>query len=205
MPEPPVPPTSENPAGYVQLQMVWPLARLDEPPQPRLPIGYTLRTYRPGDESRFYEIMALAGWPGWDDARLAPWLARIPPESWFFAVHTASGQPVATAMGLHDHTPQHPFGGELGWVAADPAHTGRGLGLAVSSAVTRRLIHAGYRHIHLYTEHWRLAALRSYLKLGYAPLLYLPEMEARWQALCARLEWPFTPQAWREAYPRPSP
>ena len=113
------------------------------------------------------------------------------------AIHDASGGIVATAMGLHDHTPDHPFGGELGWLASDPAHRGRGLGLAVSAAVTQRLIEAGYRNIHLYTEHWRLAALKTYLKLGYVPFLYLPEMPERWRVICEKVGWPFKPEEWR--------
>ncbi|MCB0151348.1 MAG: GNAT family N-acetyltransferase [Caldilinea sp.] len=182
---------------YLQLQMVWPDHLLDQPPVVRVAPGYHLRTYRPGDEPRFYEVMALAGWPGWDDERLRPWIARIPPGSWFMAVHTASDTIVATAMGLHDHSDDHPFGGELGWVAADPAHTGQGLGLAVSAAVTVRLLAAGYRNVHLYTEHWRLAAIKSYFKLGYVPFLYAPEMAQRWRALSLELGWPYTPEAWR--------
>jgi len=186
---------NEN-GSYTQLQMIWPKHRLVAPPAIRLHAGYSLRTYRPGDEARFYEVMKLAGWPGWNDQKLEPWLARIPPASWFMAVHEESGVIVATAMGLHDHQELHPFGGELGWVAGDPAHAGRGLGMAVSAAVTVRLIDAGYRHIHLYTEHWRLAALKTYLKLGYVPFLYIPEMTERWRTICTQLEWPFTSEMW---------
>jgi mycothiol synthase len=183
--------------AYLQLQMVWPEHLLDHPPAVQAADGYHLRTYRRGDESRFYAVMALAGWPGWDDAKLKLWIARIPPGSWFMAVHTASDQIVATAMGLHDHSDQHPFGGELGWVASDPAHRGNGLGASVCAAVTARLLAAGYHNVHLYTEHWRLPAIKSYLKLGYVPYLYAPEMFARWQEVCAALDWPYTPEVWR--------
>ena len=182
---------------YTQLQMVWPLHLLNRPPVVQLPPGYALRTYQPGDEARFYQVMALAGWPGWDEVKLQPWLARIPPASWFMAIHAASGEMVATAMGLHDHSPTHPFGGELGWVASDPAHAGQGLGLAVCAAVTARLLAAGYENIHLYSEDWRLAALKTYLKLGYTPFLFAPEMVERWRVICAQLGWPFTPEQWR--------
>ena len=190
---------SEN-ESYPQLQMVWPRYLADSPPPVQLPPGYRLRTYRPGDEPRFFEVMELAGWPGWNEETLRPWLARVLPEGWFFAIHEESDMIVATAMGVHSHTDLHPFGGELGWVAADPAHTGQGLGMAVSAAVTARLIGAGYRNIHLYTEHWRLAALKSYLKLGYVPFLYTPEMPALWQTICEQLQWPFEPDAWRAQY-----
>jgi mycothiol synthase len=182
---------------YKQLQMVWPEPLLANPPVVRLPPGYTLRTYRRGDEARFYKLMELAGWSGWNDEKLRPWIARIPPECWFMATHEGSGEIVATAMGLHDHSDQHPFGGELGWVACDPAHRGKGLGMAVCAAVTARLIEAGYRDIHLYSEDWRLAGLKTYLKLGYIPFLYVPEMAEHWRAVCTQLGWAFTPEAWR--------
>lgn len=182
---------------YVQLQMIWPERLLARPPVVHPPAGYLLRTYRPGDEPRFFEVMALAGWPGWDDGKLHPWQARIPPDCWFMAVHEESGQIAATAMGLDDPSEQHPAGGELGWVAGDPAHAGRGLGLAVCAAVTARLIALGYRDIHLYTEHWRLAALKTYLELGYVPFLCTPEMPERWRAICEQLGWPFIPKTWR--------
>ena len=92
---------SEN-ESYTQLQMVWPEHLLDAPPAVGLPPGYTLRTYRQGDEPRFYEIMELAGWPGWDDEVLWPWLSKILPEGWFMAIHEESSQIVATAMALHN-------------------------------------------------------------------------------------------------------
>jgi len=187
---------SEN-ESYIQLQMVWPEHLLNAPPAVRLPLGYALRTYRRGDEARFYRIMELAGWPGWNDEKLRPWLSRIPPESWFMVVHEESNEIVATAMALYDHSELHPSGVELGWVAGDPAHADKGLGMAVCAAVTARLIEAGHRNIHLYTEHWRLPALKTYLKLGYVPFLHRPEMLERWRAICAQLQWPFTPEVWR--------
>ncbi len=182
---------------FVQLQMVWPADQMTTPPPVHLAPGYTLRPYRPGDEPRFYAVMAMAGFTGWDDEKLRPWIARILPDGWFMAVHTARDQIVATAMCLHDHTDLHPFGGELGWVAGDPAHTGHGLGRAVCAAVTARFIAAGYHNIHLYTEDWRLAALRTYFKLGYVPLLFAPDMPDRWRAVCAQLDWPYTPDQWQ--------
>jgi mycothiol synthase len=179
--------------------MIWPQGRLKSPPRAAALSGYHLRTDRPGDEPRFFELMALAGWPGWDAARLQPWLLRTVPGGWFMAVHAGSGEIAASCMALHDHTWLRPFCGELGWLACDPAHRGQGLGLALAAAVTRRFIQIGYRHIHLYTEHYRPAAIKTYLKLGYIPYLYAPGMAELWQEVCARLDLPFTPQAWASA------
>jgi len=185
---------NDNPV--VQLKMVWPENLLQNPPEVKLPAGYNLRTFQAGDEAQFYRLMELAGWPGWDAEQLRPWQEAGFEDCWFFAVETVSGKIVASAMGVHDPTDPNPEGSELGWVAGDPDHAGRGLGRAVCAAVTRRLIELGRRDIYLNTDDWRLPALKTYFKLGYVPLLFLPEMAERWQVICGQLDWPFTPEKW---------
>ena len=173
-----------------QLRMVWPAARLDSVPEPQPLAGYTTRNYRPGDEARFHELMERAGWPGWDGERLSYSLNRILPDGWFMAVHSKSAVIVASAMALHNYKGTFPFWGELGWLAADPAHSGHGLGMAVSACVVRRFVEAGYRRIHLHTEHYRLAAIKTYLKLGFAPWIDGAATEAQWAPVLDRLGWP---------------
>ena len=187
------------------LQMIWPWHLLNAPPPVALSPGYALRTYRPGDEPGFYELMARAGFPEWNDTYLTEWMGRILPESWFMAVQEDTGEIVATAMACHDHSEYHPFGGALGWVAGHPAHSGKGLGTTVSAAVTARLIDAGYRDIHLHTEDDRLAAVKIYLRLGYIPFLYAPGMEKRWQSIYRKLEWPAGTAVYPASYPAVSP
>jgi mycothiol synthase len=182
--------------SFVQLQMIWPRHRLGVAPDVPVAAGYGVRTYRPGDEARFYQVMDMSGFQAWNDEELKPWLAKILPDGWFFVVHQASNQIVATSMTTHNPTDLHPFGGELSWVASDPSHKGQGVGLAVCAAVTARFIAAGYRNIYLKTDDWRLPAIKTYLKLGYVPFLFTPEMEERWHKLCTQLDWPFTPEAW---------
>ena len=177
--------------------MIWPRDLLDAPPSVQPPAGYSLRTYRPGDEARFFEVMALAGWPGWDAETLHPWRERLLPAGWFMAVHDGSREIVATAMALRDCSEFGRQGGEVGWVACAPDHRGQGLGTVVSAAATARCLAEGYGDVHLYTEDRRLAALKIYLRLGYQPLLYAPDMADRWRAICAQLGWPFTPKKWR--------
>jgi mycothiol synthase len=136
----------------------------------------------------------LAGWAGWNEESLQPWLPRILPEGWFFAIHEARDEIVASAMALHSDV--FPHGGELGWLAGDPVHAGKGLGLTVSAAIVARFMEEGFHTIHLYTEGYRPAALKTYFKLGFVPLLYTPEMPDLWRAVCHQVEWPFTPEAW---------
>jgi len=179
-----------------QLQMIYPERMLNSPPTVEIPPGYCLRTYQSGDQTRFFEIMELAGWMGWNSEKLKPWLHRILPQGWFMAVENKTGQIAATCMATHDHTWQHPFCGELGWLGADPVHTGKSLGVVVASAVTKRFIEAEYRNIHLYTEHFRLAAIKIYFKLGYTPFIDYPNSLKTWKNVCKKISWPFTPNLW---------
>ena len=180
-----------------QLHMVWPEHFLNTPPPLQLPSGYSLRTYQPGDEPCFFKVMELAGWPGWNAEKPRPWRERILPHGWFIIVHNTNNGIVATAMAFRDRWEFRCQGGELGWVVCILGHRGKGLGVAVSAAATTRLIEEGYRHVHLYTEGWRLAALKIYLKLGYIPFLYAPGMLERWCTICTQIQWPFTPEKWK--------
>jgi predicted dehydrogenase/ribosomal protein S18 acetylase RimI-like enzyme len=182
---------------YAQLQMVWPDSLLDNSPTPAPPPGYVLRCYGENDEAQYIELMAKAGFDGWTHERVAHTLRRVLPGGFFVVEHKASGRLVATAMASHAASEQHPYGGELGWVAGDPEHRGKGLGRAVCAAVVARFIRAGYRRIFLSTDDWRLPAIKTYLKLGFEPLLVREDMAERWRAVCEKLGWPFKPGAER--------
>jgi len=187
-----------------QLQMIFPEALLESAPPVVLPEGYSLRTFQPPDAAEFVELMRLAGFENWNAETLAGARAKALPDGIFLAVCDATGALAATAMGTHNPKELHPSGAELGWVAANPDHRGKGLGMAVTVAATRRCIDAGYRRIYLLTDDWRLPAIKTYLKLGYVPLLFAPGIEDRWRAVCLELDWPFTPDSWPRAEARPT-
>ena len=167
--------------------MVWPQQRLGSPPACSLPEAYTLRTFRPEDAADHVRLMRAAGFANWSQEQLAAALERCLPDGFFVVEHNPSGRLVATAMARHQPSTWHPCGGELGWVAGDPDHKGKGLGCAVCAAATRRLLEIGYRNIYLLTDDFRLAAIKVYLKLGYVPFLFAPDMEGRWRDVFARL------------------
>lgn len=187
-----------------QLLMVWPTPQHTYPIEPATASGYHVRTYQPGDEDHFLALIALMDFDPFDAKKLHYNVARILPDGWFFAVETSTMQVVATAMCLHNYRETTPFCGDVGWLACHPAHRGHGLGYALSAHVTNRFRAAGYTYIELGTEYYRLPALKTYLKLGYLPLMYCPEIYSLWEDVCTKVHWPFTPQAWiRDAPPAP--
>jgi predicted dehydrogenase/GNAT superfamily N-acetyltransferase len=177
-----------------QLQMVWPERLLARPPARRLPNGYGLRQYEATDEHDYVELMAKAGFKNWNHDRVEQQRQRVIPGGFFLVEHGQSRQLVAAAMAQHTPDELHPQGGVLGWVAGDPEHKGKGLGLAVCAAAVARLISAGYKRIYLRTDDFRLPAIKTYLKLGFEPFLFCDGMAERWQAICASLHLPFKPR-----------
>ena len=162
-----------------QLQMIWPKDRLNSPPIWTVPDGYTLRTFKPGDEVGYIRVMKLAGFKSWSQNNIIETLKWTVPNGLLFIVHNATKQIVATAAALHRNHKR----GEFGWLAGDFVHNGKGSGYIVSAAVVICFIDTGYRDIYLRTDDFRIPAIKTYLKLGFEPLFIAPDMEKRWQAI----------------------
>jgi mycothiol synthase len=176
--------------------MVWPEPRLKSSINPNIPNGYFIRTYQTRDEGSFMALMALMDFDPWTQEKLDYNMSRILPEGWFFGVDAKTGGVVATAMCLHNYYGHPPFTGDLGWLACHPDHQGKGLGYSLAASVTNRFRDAGYSRIQLHTEYYRLPAIKTYLKLGYVPVMYCPEVYESWEEACQKLHWPYTPQEW---------
>jgi mycothiol synthase len=170
-----------------QLTMIWPAEATPKPPSHDLSSGYLLRTWTDGDAQPYLRLMNRAGFDSWSMDTLQKVLRKALPGGLYFAVQKSTGVLAATAVATHSPLPRFPFGGELGWVAADPDHRGRGLGRAVCAAVTLRLLESRYRNIYLLTDDFRLPAIRIYLELGWIPSFSGEEMESRWRCLSERL------------------
>jgi len=183
-------------APQQQLQMLWPANLLTAPPVIAVPAGYRLRTFSESDLGGYLSLLHGAGFTSFTPESAAEWAWRALPDGHFFIEYEETDELVATAMATHNPTPVHPNAGELGWVAGSAAHRGKGLGMAVCRAVIQRFQQAGYRRIYLKTDDWRLPAIKSYLKMGFEPFLFMWDMLERWRALCETLGWPFTPEQW---------
>ena len=167
-----------------QLQMIWPIGR----PRPvigPLPVGYELRHLTDADTADWIAVMTRAGFEDWTAERLAETATTILPDGAFVVV--VDERIVATTFAQRKSIPTHPDGGEVGWVAADPDHRGKGLGKVLVAAATGRLIAAGFGDIFLLTDDWRLPAIRVYLDLGFQPHITHETHPARWRTVREQL------------------
>jgi mycothiol synthase len=72
-------------------------------------------------------------------------------------------------------------------VGVVPEFRSRGFGRLVTLAVLHWLHEQGYRRVILHTDDWRLPAIRSYLRLGFRPVLFNDHHTRRWELVRARL------------------
>ena len=122
---------------------------------------------------------------------------RVLPGGAFVIAHAESGEPAATASAVHNpRAARHyfPFG-ERSATSSPAPGTGAG-GRAVVSLVVARLLEAGYRHIFVGVQGWRLPAVRCYLSLGFVPLLHSDGLLPRWRRICEQIGWPVRDSEW---------
>ncbi len=171
----------------MQLQMSIPAEVAVTLPPWKPPDGYIVRGYQPDDEDGWLRLMELAGFGGWDRAKLESYLAE--PERRDGSRVIVCDTDIVAATFASRRSVEPPVGA-LDYVIGHPEHKGRQLGCCVCAAVVCYLVSRGYERIVLSTDDWRLPALKTYLKLGFLPNLCREDMPDRWRAIYQKLDFP---------------
>jgi mycothiol synthase len=143
-----------------------------------MPEGFELRTFRPGDETGWAELMtgAIGDWDEGSTERQFLGDPGVKVDGIFFLV--AGNEYVATAT---DKRLPSPDIGYLHMVAVSPHRRGKRLGRCISLAALRHMIARGCREAILDTDDYRLPAIRTYLGLGFLPEMLETDHSARWR------------------------
>lgn len=162
-------------------QLAMKRARLDDLPPPALPPGCHIRTYQPGDARAWDRIIAEAF--GWEDRQGHFERLMLPDPEFrpYQVLFLCEGdEPVATSSAWH--TPRYgEDSGTLHWVAVLPRAAGRGLGYHVSLACLHQMADERRRFAALLTDDFRIPAIKTYLKLNFAPLIMHENHRQRWR------------------------
>lgn len=150
------------------------------------PAGYALRPAIPADAEGIAAVMVSAFGPDWTAERVRQSLLDAPDVKETYVV-AHGGEPVATAS-ARIVPDRHPESGYLHWVGTHADHRGKRLGALVSLAALHFFRDAGCRDAVLETDPPRLAAIRTYLNLGFLPEHTDPEHEAAWREITATLK-----------------
>ena len=164
--------------------------QVDKAAKPELAEGYSLRSYRKGDEKHWTRLMN-GNIGEWDEEKARQELflkAEFNPKAMFFVVEKASKTPVGTAC-LWSKPDDPPGVGWLHMVAVDNNHRGKHLGEVVSWAVVDAARKKGLKEVRLNTDDWRAGAVKTYLRMGFEPVLNVKgeDHTARWTALKKQL------------------
>jgi mycothiol synthase len=151
-----------------------------------------VRHFCEGDEVGWNALMDVACQrrPGQSDfAREMAADAAFRPQRVWLVARQDNGALVATASAWVDGR-YGDHSGVLHWVASHPDHAGRGLGTAVSLAALHHAAGEGRTAAYLLTDDHRVAALKTYLRLGFTPVVCHQSHPDRWRRLLTDLAWP---------------
>jgi mycothiol synthase len=150
------------------------------------PVGFVLRLAHDDDREPLAAVLAAA-FPemAWDATRVDSEFLDDPNVPATFVVEY-DGQVVATASALFE-ADSAPATGVVHWVAVHPAQAGKRLGYIISLAVLHEFARRGCRDALLRTDDHRLAAIRTYLNLGFLPDHEDPTHLERWVRVNERL------------------
>lgn len=170
--------------GNVQLVMWY--ARQQEPTPGPLPIGYTVRPFKEGDQEAWFGLLNRNGQLGhWDLGRIEGELGGALQRAGQFFVEN-EGRLVACA-GVYDRQRKGQPCWEIGWIANDPDEVGKGVGRTATAAAVNYALTLPPRPIYLLTDDHRIPALKTYLKVGFSPDLEHPTYIARWRLIFSQL------------------
>jgi mycothiol synthase len=158
-----------------QLGMIRKLKNL---PELTLPPEYELRHYEPGDESAWKRIISASfKKEDIDFQKMMRTDYPYRPERILFI--TRNNIPVATASAWY-RPKWGKNSGYLHMVGVLPDHSGKKLGFMVSLAALYHMMREGKKEAVLHTDDFRIPALKTYLKLGFSPLLFHENHRERW-------------------------
>ena len=159
---------------------------LDNIPEFTVPVGFSLRWYRRGDERHWFGIHVVADVQNQITRELFQREfgtdERLLTERQCYLLD-AGGNPIGTGTAWFDDDFVGTRVGRVHWVAVVPEHQGRGLAKPLMTEVCRRLSELGHTRAYLSTSTARLRAIRLYLRFGFVPLIRNEMEAALWQGL----------------------
>lgn len=169
-------------------QLVMRRPHLRRLPAPDLAAGYDIRDFRPGDEDGWNRLMAASferDLSQFDFRRMMARDAAFRRERVKLVV-AEDGTLAATASCWSNAR----FGADnamLHWVGTHPDHAGRRLGYEVSLAALQHGSTEGRGAALLLTDDGRTAAIKTYLRLGFVPVLTHESHTPRWETVLKSL------------------
>jgi mycothiol synthase len=169
-------------------QLLMRRSNLDTLPElPALPPGYVLRIACEDDLTELARLLAAA-FPdeAWTvEKAYGSLFADKTVKTVFVVEHAGTLTATASARLLPD---AYPDSGYVHWVGSDPAHRGLKLGFIVTLATLHEFVALGCQDSVLETDDSRIPAIKTYLKLDFAPVYRDETHRERWEKIDAQVK-----------------
>lgn len=145
----------------------------DLPSRPKLPPGYRLRPMKP---TEFDGIAFLYRY--WDSKMIDK---KFVADKEAHAITVVAGEKILATAALLSDERGRSSARMLGLVTVDEEHRGIGLGKIMTVELMRYSVDQGFEELSLWTDLWRLPAIKMYDKLGFTPRTLDPAHAIRWR------------------------
>ncbi len=168
-----------------QPQLSMKLDDLSNLPEVCLPGGYFIRHYQPGDDGNWNKIIYASfevpeeKRDGWFEHRIKADPA-FRADRVFFVVRGEEAVGTATAWQVSGCPSEI---GYLHYVGVLPSERGKRLGYHVSLAALHKMVEEGRKAAVLLTDDFRIPAIKTYLGLGFRPVLVHENQRTRWREI----------------------
>lgn len=156
---------------------------LENLPEIKMPQGYTIRIFEDGDEVAWCNIInetVSEGQNNWTVEKFNKEFKESPvfePGRVFFVIF--ENEPIGTATAWVKE-PGEKITGMVHYVGVLPEHKGRKLGYLITLQTLHYMKEHGYKDAFLQTDDNRLAAIKTYLALGFEPEIIAENQHERW-------------------------
>ena len=165
---------------------------VDGLPSIKLPTGYSLRNYQPGDENHWIEIHYQADKFNKVDANtfeLAFGATTEQLEIRQFYLLNSRKEVIGTATAWFNNYLNFDYG-RIHWVAIIPEEQGKGLANPLLAVACQRLVELGHQQLYLDTSAARITAINLYLKFGFQPEIKNVDDLCSWKTVEKQLKKP---------------
>ncbi len=152
--------------------------------RPVLPAGYSMRTYRPGDEESWIDLIHGAGFGKWTRRHYDEFMDEPERKKGSHLVERDGELVAATFASRYRLEPRL---GAIDFVVCLPEFRGRRLGKLTTVAVMEYLFENDYESVVLYTDDDRWPAIKIYFEIGFRPVINRIDMAARWRGVRSQL------------------
>ena len=176
-----------NQSSNTSPQLVMYLKSLHNLPALNIPEGYELRSFIPGDEKEWENIINASF------RYQSDFVKEIISKEYFKPARVKficwGNKPVATATAWEskDYSKE---AGYLHMVGVLPEYTGKKLGYHVSLAALYEMASEGKKSAVLQTDDFRIPAIKTYWNLGFKPMLVHENQVKRWNDISVKLNLP---------------